>query len=141
MNAHTASELGKRIATLVQIGQTEEAYALLAPVLAERTHFPILERIGDEIGPGPLSPVNTFLERIADEKTEGGWVVIAKSLGHQLGRNPDGAFARCRTFVIVADVWYATDILGERVPGLALLTNFQRALTLLAPWREDSNRW
>ena len=58
-----------------------------------------------------------------------------------MDRDSVDAFARCRGFVIAADVWYATDILGERVPGPALVADFQPALDLLARWREDGNRW
>jgi hypothetical protein len=141
MNAQAASELGKRIAALIQAGRSDDAYALLAPVLAERTRFPLLERIGEPIGAGPLPAVNAFLEQVAATKTEGGWVVIGRALGQQLRRDAPGAFARCRAFVIGADVWYATDILGERVPGLALVTDFQTGLSLLTSWREDSSAW
>jgi len=118
-----------------------QAYSLLAPVLAERTPFPILGRIGEVIGAGPLEAVPPFLEQIAAEKTEGGWVVIASALGAQLDRDFSGAFARCRNYIIVADVWYAADILGERVPGPALVMDFRPALDMLTPWREDTNRW
>jgi len=141
MKAKEARELGKRIAVLVQAGRMTQAYVLLAPVLAERTPFDMLRRIGEPIGAGPLEGTNVFLERIAADKTEGGWVVIASALGGQLDRDPVGAFARCREYIIAADVWYATDILGERVPGPALVADFQPALALLAPWREDDNRW
>jgi len=133
--------LGERIAALVQTGQVPQAYTLLAPVLAERTPFRLLDRIGAAVGAGPLEAVNTFLDHIAAARTEGGWVVIASALGQQLDRDPAGAFARCRAFVIVADVWYATDILGERVPGPALVADFQPSLDMLASWREDANRW
>ncbi len=141
MKTKEARELGKRIAALVQAGRMTQAYVLLAPVLAERTPFDMLRRIGEPIGAGPLEGTNVFLERIAADKTEGGWVVIASALGGQLDRDPVGAFARCREYIIAADVWYATDILGERVPGPALVADFQPALDLLAPWREDANRW
>jgi hypothetical protein len=141
MKAREASELGKRIATLVQTGQPDEAYALLAPILAERTPFPTLGHIGEAVGVGPLPAVNAFLERIAAPNAEGGWVVIGSALGQQLDRDPVGAFARCRAFIIAANVWYAADILRERLPGPALVTNFQPALALLAPWREDVNPW
>ena len=141
MNARKADDLGKHVATLVQTGQLDEAYALLSPVLAERTPFRLLGRIGEAVGVGPMPVVNDFLERIAAAKTEGGWVVIGSALGQQLDSDPAGAFARCRTFIIAADVWYATDILGERVPGPALVADFQPTLALLAPWREDANRW
>lgn len=141
MKARAARELGERAATLVQSGQLDEAHALLFPVLAERTPFPALGRIGETVGAGPLEAVNAFLGHIAVAKTEGGWVVIGSALGRQLDRDPPGAFARCRDFITAADVWYAADILGERVPGPALVAEFEPALALLAPWREDANRW
>ncbi len=141
MKAREADELGKQIATLVQTGQPDKAYALLAPVLAERTPFRLLGRIGGAVGDGPLERANVFLEQIAAEKTEGGWVVIGSTLGKQLGRDLEGAFTRCRAFIIAANVWYGADILGERVPGPAVAANFQPSLALLAPWRQDDNRW
>jgi 3-methyladenine DNA glycosylase AlkD len=141
VKAQAARELGKRVAGLVRSGQPDEAYDLLFPVLAERTPFPVLGRIGEAVGAGPLDAVNAFLEYIAFAKTEGGWVVIGCALGRQLDRDPAGAFARCRDFIVTADVWYGADILGERVPGPALVAEFEPALVLLAPWREDANRW
>jgi 3-methyladenine DNA glycosylase AlkD len=130
---------------------------LLAPVLAGRTPFRLLDLIGEAVGTGTLEEacpelalsevegrsrrVNVFLDRAAADRTEGGWVVIGSALGQQLDRDPAGAFARCRDYIIAADVWYATDILGERVPGPALVTDFQPSLDLLAPWREGANRW
>ena len=141
MNPREAKELGEKIARFVEAGEMARAHALLAPVLAERTPFRLLGRIGEAIGVGSLSAVNLFLERIATERTMGGWVIIGSALKQQLDRDLTGAFSRCRKFIIDADVWYATDILGERVPGPALLADFQAALGLLAPWREDSNSW
>jgi 3-methyladenine DNA glycosylase AlkD len=41
----------------------------------------------------------------------------------------------------VADVWYGTDVLGERVPGPALLADFKATLKQLASWRHDESRW
>ena len=141
MKTVAARELGARIAALVRAGEIAQAYALLAPVLAERTPFRLLGLIGEPVGAGPLEPVNAFLDRIAAERTEGGWVIIGKALGQQLARDPVGAFARCHDFIIAADVWYGADILGERVPGPALVADFQPSLALLAPWREDTNAW
>lgn len=117
MKAKEARDLGKRIAALVSANQTDEAHALLAPLLAERTPFRFLGHIGESAGAVPLDAVNTFLERLASERIEGGWVVIGKALGQQLERDRAGAFTRCRGFIIAADVWYGADILGERVPG------------------------
>ena len=134
-------ELGQRIGALVQGGQIAEAYALLAPVLAQRTPFPKLGLIGEAVGAGPLREVNAFLEHVASHRTEGGWVIIGTALGKQMDRDLAGTFARCRDHIVAADVWYGADILGERVPGPALVSDFDPALALLSPWREDANRW
>jgi 3-methyladenine DNA glycosylase AlkD len=141
MRAREARELGERVATLVQSGQPDKASALLVPILAERTPFAMLGHIGEAVGAGPLDAVNAFLGRIAAAGTEGGWVVIGNALGQQLERDLTGAFARCRDFIVAGDVWYAADILAERVPGPALVAHFQPSLGLLAPWREDDNHW
>jgi 3-methyladenine DNA glycosylase AlkD len=141
MKAKEARALGEQIAAFVQAGQMDQAYDLLAPVLAERTPFRLLDLIGEAVGAKAVERVNAFLDRIAADKTEGGWVIIASALRQQLERDPAGAFVRCRAFVVAADIWYATDILGERVPGPALVADFEPALKLLAPWREDANAW
>jgi 3-methyladenine DNA glycosylase AlkD len=141
VRAQEARELGERIGFLVQRGQMSQAYGLLFPVLAERTPFDTLRRIGAPVGRYQLNQVDPFLVLIATDKTEGGWVVISSVLQAQLDRDLPGAFVRCRDFIIVADVWYASDTLGEGVPGQALVSHFQPALELLAPWREDANAW
>jgi 3-methyladenine DNA glycosylase AlkD len=141
MNTQQARELGAQIAQLIRARKGEKAYGLLKPVLAERTPFRLLEHIGIPVGAVPIKVVNPFLDRIAVAGTEGGWVIIGSALRAHLDRDLAGAHARCRSFIILADTWYATDILGERVPGPALATAFEPALTLLKPWRVDSNRW
>jgi hypothetical protein len=141
MKARQARDLGKEIATCVDAGAIERAYALLAPVLAERTPFAKLDLIGEAVGTRPPEPVNAFLEQIAAHKTEGGWVVIGKALGQQLQRDLPSAFDRCRGYIVASDVWYGADILGERVPGPALVIDFDPALERLAPWREDESDW
>jgi 3-methyladenine DNA glycosylase AlkD len=141
VKAQEARELGQRIAAPVRAGELVQAYNLLAPVLAGRTPFPTLGRIGKAVGAGPLESTNEFLDLISVDRTEGGWVVIGAALGAQLHRDLEGACNRCRDFIVAADVWYGADILGERVPGPALLAYFQTALEVLDPWREDENRW
>jgi len=146
MKTQEVRDLGERIAVRVRAGEIVQAYDLLSPVLAERTPFDKLGRIGEIVGAGPLGPeqsrrVNDFLDLIASDKAEGGWVVIGTALGVQLDQDLESAFARCRDFIVAGDVWYAADILGERVPGPALVGYFQPALELLTPWREDGDAW
>jgi len=141
MNLKEAEALGTRLAALVRDDGAEQAYALLAPVLGERTPFRLLDRIGQIVGTEPLPATNAFLEQVAAGRTEGGWAVIGSALGCQLDRDLEGAFARARAYALAADVWYAADILGERLPGPALVARFEPALAQLAAWREDPNRW
>ena len=141
MNKKEARQLGKRVVALVQDGKISAAYEMLAPVLAERTKFYKLDCIGEEVGAVPLEMVNPFLDYIADGKTEGGWVVIASALREYLGRDLSGAFDRSRDFIIRADIWYGADIQGERVPGPALVSDFEPALGQLENWRVDPNHW
>ena len=141
MKTKEARELGKGIAALVQAGRIVEAYERLAPVLGKRTKFDMLRRIGEPIGAGPREGVDAFLDLIADDRTEGGWVVIAKALEQTLDQDLPGTLARCQDFIIAADVWYAADTFGEGVVGQALVTQLQPTLDLLTPWREDPNPW
>jgi hypothetical protein len=93
MRAKEARELGNRVAAHVDAREVAGAYALLAPVLAERTLFAKLDLIGEAVGGGSADQVNPFLEEIASHKTEGGWVVIGKALGERLARDLPGALA------------------------------------------------
>ncbi len=141
MKIQEAREFGHRIGTLVGDRKPREACDLLSPLLAERTPFRLLDAIGAGVGNEPLEAVDVFLDRVSEGRTMGGWVVIASALRQQLPRDLPGAFERGRKYVVAADAWYATDTLGERVPGPALAAYFEPSLALLAPWREDANRW
>jgi hypothetical protein len=142
MKTQEARELGARIATLVGDGQVADAYALLSPILCERTPFAMLRHIGEPVGTaGTPANVDQFLDLIAAEKTEGGWVVIQSVLAQMLDRDLSGAFARCREYIVAAGVWYAADTMGEGVVGQALVDRFRPALELLNPWREDEDTW
>lgn len=141
MKIQDARELGERLARLVSDRQVGEACGLLFPLLTERTSFRLLDAIGERVGIQPSGSLNLFLDQVAAQRTLGGWVVIASALRRQLSRDLPAAFERCRAYVITANVWYATDTFGERVPGAALVMVFEPALALLAPWREDPNRW
>jgi len=141
MRVQEARDLGDRLASLILNRQFEEAYDLLLPVLSERTPFCLLDVLGAGIGKAPQEVLDSCLDRIAAQQTMGGWVVIASALRQQLVLDLTGAFERCRKYIIAADVWYAADSFGERVPGPALVSHFEPALALLEPWREDTNPW
>lgn len=136
-----ARQLGRRLSKMVDAGQTDEAFAVLTPVLASRTPFRILGVLGQAIGAADRERADVLLEQIARDKNEGGWAVIGAALGERLVQDMPGSFVRCRAYIIAADVWYACDIFGERVPGPALVADFDQALRLLSDWRSDDNPW
>jgi len=114
MNAVEARVLAALIDPLVRRGQVEEAHDLLAPVLRERTPFRYLDRIGAAAGVGLLPATDHLLERIAAERSEGGWVIVGAVLRRQLPRDLAGPLARCRSMAMAADISYGADILGEQ---------------------------
>lgn len=141
MNKTEAKQLGEELALLVQEREISAAYELLTPVLAGRTKFILLDCIGEEVGKVSLEIVVPFLDCIAVGGTEGGWVVIASALREHLGGELTQTFDLSRTYIIRADIWYGADIQGERVPGPAIVNDFEPALEGLKAWRVDANRW
>ena len=133
--------MGAGIADLVSKGESEQAYLLLSPVLNKRTPFDKLRLIGWPIGEASQAYTDPFLNRIAVDRTEGGWVIIASTLEKQLWRDLPGTLSRSREYMLAGDVWYCCDILAEGVVGNALVTTFDETLKLLKPWRSDKDHW
>jgi hypothetical protein len=141
LNPEEARELGKQIRALLDTSQTVHAYELLIPVINGRIHFRILDILAKSAIGAAEEPMNLFLDSIAACKAEGGWPVIGSILRERLKHDMAFAFECCRRYAMIADIWYATDILGERVPGPALLFDFKLAIRLLEDWRFDPNPW
>jgi hypothetical protein len=141
MDSKQADALGLIIDERVRAGQPKKAYSLLAPVLAARTPFRLLDRMGVRFGAAPFRAADPLLAEIASHGTLGGWPLIGAILAAHVDSDLRGALRRCRSFIITSDVWHGTDALGERVLGPALLANLPVALALLKPWRADQNRW
>jgi 3-methyladenine DNA glycosylase AlkD len=141
VKAKDADELAERVSSAIRSRQPIQAYSLLEPILAERTPFRILDRIGKRIGKNSFDMLNPFLDLISEAGAMGGWVIIGSALKIHLNQNLEETFERCRTMIIHADAWYGADILGERVPGPALVTCFKSALKALTSWQQDPNRW
>jgi hypothetical protein len=141
MNTKQADSLGTQIVGWVEDGRSAQAAAALDPILSAKIPFRLLDRIGARIGEATPRKINPFLERTARGKAMGAWPLIGSALAAQLDRDLDGALKRCRTFIVLGDVWYAADTLAERVPGGALVADFDRTLAALKKWRTDPDRW
>lgn len=139
--ADQARDLGLLLAIKVSIAPPAEVYALLAPILAERTPFRLLDLIGEGLSNCPGTKMDIFLDEIASHATIGGWTVIASALRSSLSQEMQKVINLTYGFIIRADTWYACDCFGERVLGQALVDEFDTALKVFSAWRIDKNRW
>jgi hypothetical protein len=140
-NTKEADTFGEELAALVHDGLSVQALAALEPILSGKVPFRLLDRIGFKVGAGPLQQTNAFLDALASGRAMGAWPLIGSALAAQLECGPEGALRRCRSYIILAGVWYAADTLAERVPGAALVADWRRALAILKRWRTDPDRW
>ncbi len=121
MNSPEADALGEHLAQSLAAGNVVEAVATIRPILEQRTPFRLLDRIATTAGPGHWPETSAFLDQIAAGGSEGGWVIIGRTLRLHYPTQPATIFAECRRYIIAADKWYGADILGERLPGPALV--------------------
>jgi hypothetical protein len=145
MNSIEARKVGEELGRLLCEGDITHAVQVLDPILATKTPFHMLDRIAStiwhETGHAYLDSLDTFSNLLRDGRSMGGWVIIAGILNSLTGEDLAGALHRTKAMIISADVWYATDILGERVPGPSLVEKFEQTLRLLSPWRMDDTPW
>lgn len=141
MKAAEADHLGDQIAACIENGDLDEAEFLLDSVLSQRIPFTQLDRIGRRIGQTQTEMAIPLFNRLARGRKMGSWVVIASALRCRLPADTLLCLAQARDYVVQADVWYATDIFGERVAGPAVLLDFNTALAALTGWRDDANHW
>jgi 3-methyladenine DNA glycosylase AlkD len=140
MNTEEARELSKKISTLLDKNQLEEAFNLLSPVLSNRTPFRLIGIIA-RAAAGNAEIWDKLMDKVAAEGTIGGWPFIGDVLGERLDNDMPAALDRCRTYIIAGNIWHAVDALAERAPGPALVKDFDQALRLLSDWRTDENAW
>jgi hypothetical protein len=156
MNRTEAHELATACRDLLVAGDVAGALAWLQPLVASRTSFTLLDlagRVAAEAAATNPAAFTALLDGLAATAEIGAWPLIGSALAaaylpHDLPR----AFAETRRYILQADVWHATDALGERVLGPALgrftvppaaagRADFAAALSLLADWRAEASPW
>ncbi len=134
--------LARRVRTKLEADGALAACALLEPILRSRTRFPLLELVGREAVRGmDLSLAGAFLDQVASLRREGGWVIVGAALQKWLDTSLIWALGRARRYVGEGAIWYAADILGERVPGDGLVRRFNETVGLLTLWTADRSPW
>lgn len=140
-SAVQARAYGTQIRLTLENDGLPAALDALNDILCERTPFRLLDLVGAALDAADAQAVDELLQAIADQRSEGGWVVIASALRERLPRDLAGALEDSRKYIAHAAVWYGCDTLGERVPGPALAAQFQPSLEILSDWRGDPDAW
>ncbi len=101
-------------------------------LLQQKIRFPLLEYSAELIFEHlPEKEHYRFCEAIAKLHTIGGNVLIGIVLQKRLNTHLEEVFRKAAQFIETGSEWYVTDIIGERVFGVALLQNPRRSIPLL----------
>ena len=140
-SAAQARAYGAQVRQTLETSGVPAALDALNDILCERTPFRLLDLVGAALDSADEKIVDDLLPAIAAQRSEGGWVVIASALRERLPRDLAGALEASRGYISRAAIWYGCDTIGERVPGPALVAQFQPSLEILAAWRDDPDAW
>ncbi len=102
-------------------------------LLGAKVKFPLLEytarTLADEI---PDEEQLEFCDAIEAFQTEGGNVLLGIFLQLRLDHHFEASLTRAASYIANGRVWYVSDIIGERVYGVALLRFPERMIPWLA---------
>jgi hypothetical protein len=141
MNSREADEIARVVCGHLEADDSVGAFTVLKSILNQRTPFSHLDRIAAAVTHCPWKETSELLELIAQDGSEGGWVLIGSCLRGYYPARTAQIVDDCRRYIVAADSWYGADILGERVPGPALVSDFEPATGFFLTWRSDGNRW
>ena len=96
--------------------------AVHSQILIHKVKFPLLEYCTEELFKTiPLKQQIDFCNQIEALKTEGGNVILGKMLQLRLEIDFNESMQKATDYISRADIWYVSDLIGERVFGEALL--------------------
>ncbi len=122
---------------------SENFWSLLdKEVLRHKVKFPILEYVAVELYKTlSTDQIGDLLKKLAAAKREACYPVIGKLLQIQLKNEIVGSFSHAIDHIIEGDVWYACDIISERVFGEGLLEDFEVSYQQLLKMGNHDNMW
>ena len=134
------------------LGQCLNAYqksgltALISNVhqllLMHKVKFPLLEFCAHTIYETlPSDEQIDFCDHIAQLKTEGGNVILGILLQRRLESHFQQSILKAKEYIILGEIWYVCDIIGERVFGYALLTQPDRTLPVIKKASTHPSHW
>lgn len=111
-------------------------------ILAHRVKFPILEYVALELNQTlNTSQIEDLIGKLGATKLESSYPIIGKLLQLQLNDDTSATFNKAIDHIIRADVWYACDIISERVFGEGALRNFEASHDHFLKMGDHDNIW
>ena len=130
----------------LQVYQNEGVLASVAELdqrlLQNKVKFPLLEFCARGLFDAlPAAEQLAYCDRIAALQTEGGNVLLGIILQKRLPDHFEQSFEKAQEYIQQGEKWYVCDIIGERVFGMALLTNPARALPFFQQLASHPDQW
>ena len=144
MKKQEAADLSQKCASLLKDTSVDATLEAIRPLLSQKLPFPLLDHAGSILGSlAAAKPERllSLLDEIEATKAMGGYVIIGSSLNCFTDYNLPQALEKAKEYIIKGDTWYVADIIGERVPGEALVRHFDEAFPVLESFSKKSNPW
>ena len=111
-------------------------------ILQHRVKFPLLEFVARELVQFiPQDKQLDFTDTLVTKTYEGQYVILGIVLQERMATQMTQSFAKAVDYMIQADVWYACDIISERVFGVGLLQDFDTAVSHIQANINHVNPW
>ncbi len=111
-------------------------------LLSRKVKFPILEYVAELFYTKIATQDHIrFCDQIQALHTEGGNVLLGKILQLRLTNHYQQSLQKAVEYTSQADVWYVSDIIGERVFGVALLQHPEQTVSEIQRLSTHSSHW
>jgi hypothetical protein len=132
----------KAIETFEQKDEDAFVKTVRQQILSVKIRFPLLEHAAFVFVRNiPAKQYYSVAEKIMHLDTIGGNVLVGILLQQQLEKDLVKAMKEANRHIVQGDLWYVCDIIGERVAGVALLTQPEKTIPLLKKMSKNENKW
>lgn len=111
-------------------------------ILSNKVKFPLLEYVARELHRElPAEKHLELCDQVEALKTEGGNVILGMVLQCRLPEHFHQSLEKATEYISQAHIWYICDIIGERVFGVALLRETEKARTEIEKLMQHPANW
>lgn len=133
-----------KVSRFVINNKNNQAFKILKPILDNKVAFVKLDKIGEligEKGKESYTKFYSFFNKLVEYNAMGSYVIVGRALVSFLDKDFAKVMKKNREYIVVGNVWYVCDIIGERSLGQALVDYFDKTLLTLKIFLKDKNKW